>query len=708
MTDEEPNIESPQPGKTVPVLIAEALEQQTLAWEQGTLLWVEQVVDQQPTLSNRPEVLLDLIQNEIDCRRRSGQKPELDDYLTRFPQFAERLKTQWPTERISTSEASPNPTSPPTTFTGAAGGTAASGLDVPEVLGNYKILDVLGRGGMGAVYLARHELLGKTVALKVLSSRFTGRAEAVARFKREMKAVGALSHPNIVQAFDAGEIGGIHYIAMELIAGTDLHRLIREKGPLPVADACAAVCQVASALAAAHQIGLVHRDVKPSNMMITEGQIKLLDLGLARLAEADGTIVDTDLTSVTQTFGTPDFMAPEQWDSTHSVDHRTDLYALGCTLFFLLVGRPPYGSTEYVTASQKMKGHLLDPIPDLKAIRDDVPDGVIEIYKSLLAKTPDERFSSAAELRLALVPFGQSGSLVSLSSGMGTIDQTVRIPDSGTTLISPSTKLPKRSSLLTQPGGSGTLLAAGGLLLVLLICVVYWLMPKVGDQSGRAGQQQLTDDALKKSSTVAAPAVLNGTTAKLQDPNTPPAAPATPPEPDGAEHTLELWKLITRNVVSDGRFENITVAEDLITFDATGASRQLWLDFQQFTGSQINARMQFRIKNPEQDGVFKIVFLTFGSWDEEYYFQVTKRGDEVMLNLSFHDQSGQKILVKQDFDLKSEFYDISVDFTKDQIKASLGGKPVLEAPRARAMPGTPAIAVSGWQVEIKRPVVLVR
>jgi serine/threonine protein kinase len=188
-----------------------------------------------------------------------------------------QVATQRPQSEASTqSEAGPP----------AAGAAAPPLLVIGSLLGPYRLLGKLGEGGMGAVYKAQHEHLDKTVAIKVLPALFTANAAAVARFRREMKAVGKVTDPHIVQAFDAGDIGGVHYLAMEYVAGTDLTGLVQTRGPLSVPNACKLIRQAAQALAAAHGAGLVHRDVKPSNLLLsTAGHVKLLDLGLARLAE---------------------------------------------------------------------------------------------------------------------------------------------------------------------------------------------------------------------------------------------------------------------------------------------------------------------------------------------------------------------------------------------------------------------------------------
>ncbi len=280
-------------------------------------------------------------------------------------------------------------------------------LEIGSMLGPYRLLAKLGEGGMGAVYKAQHEHLDKTVAVKVLPARLTVEPELVARFKREMKAVGKLDHPHIVRAMDAGEIGGVHFLVMEYLEGTDLHRLVKERGPMSVVNACKAVRQAALALAAAHQAGLVHRDIKPANLLLARnGQIKLLDLGLARLGEP--TPNATELTQQGQACGTPDFMAPEQWHDARDADARSDLYSLGCTLFHLLTGRPPFAGETHPSVANKMKGHLLDPIPDLRALRPEIPDGLREIAQKLLAKSPAERYQTAAEVAEALAPWASS------------------------------------------------------------------------------------------------------------------------------------------------------------------------------------------------------------------------------------------------------------------------------------------------------------
>lgn len=261
----------------------------------------------------------------------------------------------------------------------------------PPKLGPYQLLAKLGEGGMGAVFKARHEHLEKIVAIKVLSKKALQDTATVARFRREMKAVGALHHPNIVGAHDAGEQQGIHFLVMEYVEGQDLSTLLKKAGPVPVAQVISYLKQAAEGLAFAHGKNIIHRDVKPANLLVNaEGIVKILDLGLARLddsglAEAEA---KQGLTQTGQVMGTVDYMAPEQAYDTHRVDAKADVYSLGCTMFRMLTGRNPF---EGETIVQKILAHREQPIASLAEAVPEVPQRLDALYRRMLAKRPEDR-----------------------------------------------------------------------------------------------------------------------------------------------------------------------------------------------------------------------------------------------------------------------------------------------------------------------------
>jgi RND family efflux transporter MFP subunit len=295
---------------------------------------------------------------------------------------------------------------------------------MPQTLGEYQLLEELGRGGMGRVYKALHTKLDRVVALKILSRGRVGDPQAIARFEREMKAVGRLTHPHIVQAHDAREINQTPVLIMEFVDGLDLAEIVRRVGPLPVAESCELMRQTALALQCAHEHGLVHRDVKPSNIMLgRSGEVKLLDLGLARFYDANSRVgmaqrpgLDVredsvghahptdEMTATGQAMGTADYMAPEQAADSREVDIRADLYSLGCTLYKILSGRAPFSGPAYRTTLEKLNAHVHQPIPPIRQLVPDVPERLATIVDRLLAKNPDDRFATPAEVAEALAP----------------------------------------------------------------------------------------------------------------------------------------------------------------------------------------------------------------------------------------------------------------------------------------------------------------
>ena len=305
---------------------------------------------------------------------------------------------------------------------------AGQGKDI--ILGGYRLLEPLGEGGMGQVFKAEQRRLGRTVALKVIHQEYLAhRPEAVRRFQREARAAAQLTHPNAIRIYDADNDGLRHFIVMEYVEGADLARLVESGGPLPVAVACDYIGQTALGLQHAHELGLIHRDVKPSNLLITRspvsamraaasetatgrpspavsheelrqtGVVKIVDMGLARVMQSIEGERSGSLTIEGNVMGTPDYIAPEQARDPHKVDGRADIYSLGCTFYFALTGRPPFPKAS---ALEKLLMQQLDePIP-VEAVQPHVPTSVGAIVRRMMAKDPQARYQSALEVHQAL------------------------------------------------------------------------------------------------------------------------------------------------------------------------------------------------------------------------------------------------------------------------------------------------------------------
>jgi formylglycine-generating enzyme required for sulfatase activity len=266
------------------------------------------------------------------------------------------------------------------------------------VLGPYVVLDLLGRGGMGHVYKALHRPMRRIVALKVMASTALPDADAVRRFEREAQAAARLEHPNIVTAYDAGRAGDTLYLAMQYVAGRNLAEIVREYGPQPPGRALDWVLQVARGLAFAHDRGVVHRDIKPGNLLVDdEGTVRILDMGLARLEATEA--AREPLTATGQVMGTVDFMAPEQALDLRRADGRADIYALGATLWFVLTGRPLFEADSVV---KRVIAHQETPPPSLLETDAGVGRGLDAVFRRMVAKRPDDRFQSMHDLVSAL------------------------------------------------------------------------------------------------------------------------------------------------------------------------------------------------------------------------------------------------------------------------------------------------------------------
>lgn len=321
----------------------------------------------------------------------------------------------------------------------------------------YQVEQLVGRGGMGRVYKARHRMMDRTVALKVIHHEWVRRQEAIDRFRREVKTAASLDHRNIVTAHDAEQADDLHFLVMEFVDGVDLAQTVRQNGPLPVSDACNYICQAAHGLQYAHERGMVHRDIKPHNLMVTQDNVvKILDFGLASLApqatpdEPISEDADGNLTVAGAIMGTPDFISPEQAQDAHRVDGRSDIYSLGMTLYYLLAGRAPFGDGS---ATEKLKQHAESEPASLTTIRYDIPSGLLDVVAKMTAKNPADRFQSPKDVASALKPF-----VVTTSD-----------TDSGSTR-------PSASQTATGNPGWRRMAIRGGILLPVLITIL--LLPQ--------------------------------------------------------------------------------------------------------------------------------------------------------------------------------------------------------------------------------------
>lgn len=261
-------------------------------------------------------------------------------------------------------------------------------------LGKYKLLGQIGKGGMSSVYLAEHELMKRRVAIKVLPRNRVDDSSYLERFRLEARAVAKLDDPNIVRAYDIDNEGDVHYIVMEYVDGQDLHQTVMGQGPLDYDTAVDYIAQVANGLQHAHEMGLVHRDIKPANCLVDRHSVvKLLDLGLAKLTEDDQ--ASLTMANEENVLGTADYLAPEQALNSHEADSRSDIYSLGCTLYFLLTGGPPF--PEGSISERLLKHQTAKPETIFKS-RPDAPPSLVDICETMMSKKPDDRFQTAGEV----------------------------------------------------------------------------------------------------------------------------------------------------------------------------------------------------------------------------------------------------------------------------------------------------------------------
>lgn len=375
---------------------------------------LDQVIADIPRLGGDDETQIQTVHEQP-----AGINP--DDFLTKLSEVGVLSPDEFAS--VSDSVASGDPTMEPRQLAsrlvseGKLTEYQASALlkGEPELLiDKYLILDLIDVGGMGMVFKAIHRTMNRVVAVKMISRQMLGSADLVKRFQREVRVAATLEHPNIVRAYDADETRGVNFLVMEYVRGDNLSRIVRTSGPLPLDKAVDCIRQAAVGLQHAHERGIVHRDIKPGNLLLSDqGVVKILDLGLAHIdeslsqnpaedAENDSGrpyVSRTELTAAGTVLGTASFMAPEQSLDAHLVDFRSDIYSLGCTLYYLLTGDTPYtGSTVFKVFVE----HREADVPSLRDKRPDVPDSLDAVFHRMVAKKPEERFQSIEEFLAAL------------------------------------------------------------------------------------------------------------------------------------------------------------------------------------------------------------------------------------------------------------------------------------------------------------------
>ncbi|MEQ8852742.1 serine/threonine-protein kinase [Gimesia sp.] len=394
----------------------------------------------------------------------------------------------------------------------------------PELLiDKYLILDLIDVGGMGMVFKALHRTMHRIVALKMMSQQMLASEDQVRRFKREVRVAATLEHPNIVRAYDADEARGVHFLVMEYVRGDNLSRIVRTSGPLSLNQAVDCIRQTAIGLQHAHERGIVHRDIKPGNLLLDDqGTVKILDLGLAHIddslrhspAGSETTddesgrpfVSQSELTAAGAILGTASFMAPEQSLDAHLVDFRSDIYSLGCTLYFLLTGEAPYtGNTIFKVFVQHREGD----IPPLQKQRPDVPDSVAAVFEKMVAKKPEDRYQTARELIVALEDCHIPPPVKEVPQPS---QKTVDTPsDPGPTISDPGTIQHAGSTSSAQ---KHYLLAAA--CAIVLVGITAFLWPRESEQTGALPAGENSFEA-----TEPVPALVTATIEQEQKPDQP-------------------------------------------------------------------------------------------------------------------------------------------------------------------------------------------
>jgi serine/threonine-protein kinase len=401
-----------------------------------------------------------------------------------------------------------------------------SGHGQSLVLGTYVLIEMLGEGGMGQVFKARHALMDRLVALKLIRADRLNDPQAMGRFRREMQASAKLTHPNVVLAHDAARVGDVYLLVMEYVEGIDLAQYLKQRGRLPWSEAASHVRQAALGLQHAHECGLVHRDVKPSNLMLAarDGSVKVLDLGLARLRpHVEYGDAESQFTREGSLMGTPDYIAPEQAVDSRAVDIRADIYSLGCTLYHLLAGRPPFPGGSLM--EKLIKHQQVEPEP-IERLALGLPPELAGVVRRMMAKRPDNRYETPRAVADALAPFVGMPSSVSVTPAVyvaGGDSELTTMPSSVTPLHPLPPPLPgevKRPRPLRRRALLGLILVVPA----LIALVVFLARPTKKEQT-------IAEDKTQKGAEGSTTTEPRETTPKHVPPVDVPIEPAKLPDP---------------------------------------------------------------------------------------------------------------------------------------------------------------------------------
>jgi serine/threonine protein kinase len=568
-----------------------------------------------------------------------------------------------------------------------------SGEGKSLVLGKYEVVDKLGQGGMGLVLKAVHRRMDRTVALKVLSPKVTNNPEAVRRFQREVKAAAKLEHPNIVTAYDADEAGGIHFLVMQYVAGADLAALVRQQGPLPVRQAVTYVCQAARGLAYAHAHGVIHRDVKPSNLLVdADGTVKILDMGLARLESAGA---DQDqITGTGEVMGTVDYMAPEQAMETKTADERADVYSLGVTLWYLLTGRPLYPAKTLV---KRLLAHQTSPIPSLRDACPQVSGELGAVFAKMVAKDPSDRFQTMTEVIVALnrcaAPADTTHRTVAAAGDVDRPSESVRRAVSSS-----------RPSLATEvPATRNDDRSTSDEPTVAFQSQQYDTNPKTARSvtNPLAAARSWNGRAAWIAGCVVAVALLLIAIAYFRQANSNPASVATNvPTAAPSSRVVPLIPFLKSEHLAEGSWQDVKIDGDVVTFDASHRQSQIWHDFHEVVGADMTLRTGLRVSLDDKGGYVKLVFLVEN--EPDYFFILTNY--QGRSSVCIESSAGKELTAPAPWPgAAGDFTQAAIVMSAGRLQIQVAGKTVGDIPFTPGVPRSVALSVDGYKCEFREP-----